>query len=190
ATLDQLPEPLENNIMNLINAGLLDPMWAPFGVTAYQERLALVGRALFEMVWRPEDGGTQRNTTSCAACHSQPAIGAAGRGLYTLRATTDRRGNVNPPSTWGGGGAELLRSQLAAANPANACASIPAPVPTTTLNGCMTFAHGTLGSIGAMRTVAGNAINAHVGIQAPEVISRQTTAALNAGGPDCSQVAT
>src|SRR5438034_949915 len=54
ATLDQLPEPLENNIMNLINAGLLDPMWAPFGVTAYQERLALVGRALFEMVWPPE----------------------------------------------------------------------------------------------------------------------------------------
>src|SRR5438309_2093017 len=92
ATLDQLPEPLENNIMNLINAGLLDPMWAPFGVTAYQERLALVGRALFEMVWRPEDGGTQRNTTSCAACHSQPAIGAAVRGLYTLRPTTDLAG--------------------------------------------------------------------------------------------------
>src|SRR5262249_11081904 len=69
------------------------------------------------------------------------------------------------------------------------CASIPAPVPVTTLNGCMTFAHGTLGSIAAMRTVAGNAINAHVGIQAPEVIARQAAAALNAAGPDCAAVA-
>ena len=183
ATLDQLPEPLENNIMNLINAGLLDPMWAPFGVTAYQERLALVGRALFEMVWRPEDGGTQRNTTSCAACHSQPAIGAAGRGLYTLRATTDRAGNLNPPSTWGGGGAELLRQQLINAG-AVSCASIAPPLPvTSTGNGCSTFAHGTVGSIASLRAVTFGAANNHLGVQAPEFITQaaQLAAAKAAG---------
>ena len=185
----QLPAPIENQISYLINLGLLQSEFGLTGSKTFQQRLALVGRAFGELFWTPEVGGTQRNVTSCQACHSQPTIGAAGRGLYTLRATTDRRGNVNPPSLWGGGPAELLRAQLAAANPSAACASIPAPVPTTTLNGCMTFAHGTLGSIGAMRTVAGNAINAHVGVQAPEVIARQAAAALNAAGPDCAAVA-
>src|SRR5207244_5118981 len=110
------------------DAGPLEPMWAPLCVTAWPERLAVIGRALFEMVWRPEDGGTQRNTTSCAASHSQPAIGGAGRGLYTLRATTDRAGNLNPPSTWGGGGAELIRQTLINAG-AISYASIAPPLP-------------------------------------------------------------
>src|SRR5262245_37523382 len=183
ATLNQLPAPLETNIINLVTDGLLDPMWAPFGVTAYQERLALIGRALFEMVWRPEDGGTQRNTTSCAACHSQPAVGGAGRGIYTLRATTDRAGNLNPPSVWGGGSAELLRQQLISAG-AVSCASIVPPLPiTSTGNGCTTFAHGTVGSIASLRAVTFGAANNHLGVQAPEFITQaaQLAAAKAAG---------
>ncbi len=47
---------------------------------SYQQRLGVVGRGLFELVWSAEQGlRSQKNTTSCFACHSQPASGGAGR---------------------------------------------------------------------------------------------------------------
>src|SRR5438093_3917832 len=77
-----LPAAIEANFMSLIQAGLLSPDWGPCG-RSYQDRLAVVGRALFELVWKPEQGANQKDVTRCFACHSQPTAGAAARGLYT-----------------------------------------------------------------------------------------------------------
>src|SRR5262249_497256 len=111
------------------------------------------------------------------------AVGGAGRGIYTLRATTDRAGNLNPPSVWGGGSAELLRQQLISAG-AVSCASIVPPLPiTSTGNGCTTFAHRTVGSIASLRAVTFGAANNPPGVQAPEFIPQaaQLAAAKAAG---------
>src|SRR5207248_1576026 len=72
----QLPAPIEANFTALINEGLLEPEWAPGG-RPYQERLALVGKALFKLQWTPEQGANQKDVTTCRACHSQPSDGAS-----------------------------------------------------------------------------------------------------------------
>src|SRR5262249_26607995 len=88
ATSGQLPPQLEANFDVLIKSGLLDPVWGPTGGKPYQDRLALVGRALFEMVWNPEEGGNQKDVTSCLAWYSPPRSGAAARGLCELPRTS------------------------------------------------------------------------------------------------------
>src|SRR5438132_1815066 len=77
-----LPAAIEANFLRLIQAGLLSPDWGPCG-RSYQDRLAVVGRALFELVWKPEQGANQKDVTRCLACPSMPAAGGAARGLYT-----------------------------------------------------------------------------------------------------------
>ncbi len=97
-----------------INEGLLEPEWAPGG-RPYQERLALVGKALFKLLWTPEQGANQKDVTTCRACHSQPSDGASSRGLYTLERLIPDRPEIgsqtNAGSMFGSGAAELLVSR-------------------------------------------------------------------------------
>ena len=157
----RLPDAIEANFAKLIDAGLLAPEWAPGGRT-YQERLALVGRALFELVWKPEQGAHQKDVTRCFACHSTPASGGAARALYTLEAggllvpgrpEFGRVTKLHPGSMWGSGGSELLVQQKKARGEN------------------VTFAHGSLGQIPTIRGVVGGAFNAHTGIRSSEFIA-------------------
>jgi hypothetical protein len=152
----RLPAAIEANFTALINAGLLKPEWAPGG-RPYQERLALVGKALFKLMWTPEQGANPKDVTTCRACHSQPSDGASSRGLYTLERAIPGRPEIgsqtNAGSMFGSGAAELLVSQLKAAG-AN-----------------ITFAHGTQGQISDIRGVVVGANFAHVGIEAVERIA-------------------
>ena len=70
----RLPGQIEKNIDDFIVNGLMDPSWAP-GFRPYHERLSLVGRALHEFVWQPEQGIAAIDTTSCVACHATPVSG-------------------------------------------------------------------------------------------------------------------
>lgn len=172
--INRLPEAIETNVANLISAGLLAPEWGPGG-RPYQERLGqLVGRAIFEMVWRPEDGANQKDVTSCLACHSTSHSGGAARGLYTLRPDSERGGAVNPGSMWGGGTAERLRELKIAAG-ATGCS--PAGAINLAGTNCITFAHGTTGTIAGLRGVTVGAFNAHMGMQTVEFIMGPVTAA-------------
>ena len=152
----QLPAPIEANFTALINEGLLEPEWAPGG-RPYQERLALVGKALFKLQWTPEQGANQKDVTTCRACHSQPSDGASSRGLYTLERTIPDRPEIgsqtNAGSMFGSGAAELLVSQMKAGG-AN-----------------ITFAHGTQGQISDIRGVVVGANFAHIGIESVERIA-------------------
>jgi len=152
----RLPAAIEANFTALINEGLLEPEWAPGG-RPYQERLALVGKALFKLLWTPEQGANQKDVTTCRACHSQPSDGASSRGLYTLERPIPDRPEIgsqtNAGSMFGSGAAELLVSQLK-----DAGASI-------------TFAHGTEGQITDIRGVVVGANFAHVGIESVERIA-------------------
>ncbi len=109
----QLPAAIERNVAEFIRQGLMDPSWAP-GQRPYIERLALVGRALHEFVWRPEDGQKTLDTTSCVACHQSPAAGSGSRGLYTMEVRAGLRGDgevldtVNGGSMWGSALAEMI----------------------------------------------------------------------------------
>ena len=151
----RLPAAIEANFTALINAGLLEPEWAPGG-RPYQERLALVGKALFKLMWTPEQGANQKDVTTCRACHSQPSDGASSRGLYTLERTIPDRPEIgsqtNAGSMFGSGAAELLVAQEKAAG-AN-----------------ITFAHGTQGQISDIRGVVVGANFAHIGIESVERI--------------------
>lgn len=152
---NKLPEPIEANFASLISAGLLDPEWAPGG-RPYQERLALVGRALFELVWKPEQGANQRDVTRCLACHSTPAAGGAARALYTLGdvGTRIEAAKLNAGSMWGSGSAELLNNQMQARGESN-----------------ITSAHGSQGSIATIRGDVNNGFFVHTGIQSDELIA-------------------
>jgi Di-haem oxidoreductase, putative peroxidase len=152
----RLPAAIEANFTALINEGLLDPQWAPGG-RPYQQRLALIGKALFKLLWSPEQGANQKDVTTCRACHSQPSDGASARGLYTLERLLPDRPEIgsqtNAGSMFGSGAAELLVSQKKAAG-AN-----------------ITFAHGTQGQISDIRGVVVGANFAHIGIEAVERIA-------------------
>jgi hypothetical protein len=159
AAYPSLPPAIENNFNLLINKGLLDPVWGANGGKSYQERLALIGRALFEMVFTPEQGANSKDVTSCYSCHSLPSAGGAARGLYTLTASNPQRPDLgfitqlNAGSMWGSGASELLNLQKhdrgERATPG---------------------AHGSRGNIASMRGVVGGGNNAHLGIQATEVL--------------------
>src|SRR5437016_5426605 len=150
-----LPAALEANFTRLIQAGLLSPDWGPCG-RSYQDRLAVVGRALFELVWKPEQGANQKDVTRCFACHSQPTAGAAARGLYTRELPGGVR--INAGSLWGSGGAEelVLEKKARGEN--------------------VTFAHGSLGHLRSIRTTLNNVSNTFFGIQSIEFVRSQASA--------------
>jgi len=150
-----LPAAIEANFMRLIEAGLLSPDWGPCG-RSYQDRLAVVGRALFELVWKPEQGANQKDVTRCLACHTQPAPGAAGRGLYTRELPGGIK--INPGSLWGSGGAEELVKEKKARGEN------------------VTFAHGSLGHLASIRTTLNNVSNTFFGIQSAEFVRSQASA--------------
>jgi hypothetical protein len=152
----QLPPAIEANFATLVNAGLLTPDWAPNGTHAYQERLALIGRAFFELVWKPEQGANPKDVTSCHACHSRPASAGVARGQYV------ESGGVHPGNMWGGGSEELLVSQLKAAG-------VPDIV----------SAHGSRGGIPTFRSDINGAFFAHMGMQSSELAAELT---LRPGG--------
>ncbi len=151
----QLPAAVEANLSALVGAGLLSAEWLPGG-RPYQERLALVGRALFEFEWQTPQGASQKDVTTCMACHSLPAAGGGARGLYTLqRGGTATRSSAG--SMWGSGAAELLIQQKLAAGETG-----------------ITFAHGSLGLTPTVRGVVNGASNTHFGIQSAEFVGGQT----------------
>jgi len=171
----KLPPAFETNFSNFIAQGLLDPSWAP-GKRSYQDRLALLGRAFFELVFKPEQGANSHDVTRCFACHSSSDSGGAGRALYTLEAGNElipgrpefgRVTSLNEGSIWGGGGSELLLAQRKALG----------------VTGLVTGAHGSKGSIALLRTVTAGAFNAHIGIQSNEFIAGQSISALQANCP-------
>ena len=152
----RLPAAIERNIATFISAKLLPPEWAP-GIRPYPDRLGLVGRALNELVWKPEQGANTKDTLSCVACHSQPASGGASRGLYTMVPGGDGPAlRSNAASMFGSGAAELLVQQLKAKG-AN-----------------ITFAHGSLGTRDAIRRFVSRAFRNHVGIESAEVVAERT----------------
>jgi len=149
----RLPEPIEQNIQDLVDLGILSTTYLP-GFLPYHERLALVGRALFELVWSPEQGGNQLDTTSCMACHSAPTGGGGGRGLYTLeRRNPDGslKSRVNPGSLFGLGAAQLLRQGATGADDD-------------------THAVGSLGNVATVRQMTNNALVNHTGLQSTEKV--------------------
>ncbi|MFQ5777825.1 MAG: di-heme oxidoredictase family protein [Terriglobia bacterium] len=163
----RLPEAIEANIAGFIALGLLDPSWAP-GVRPYQERLALVGRALHELVWKPDNlpsgqGANTRDTTSCLACHSTPSAGAAARGLYILQRFQPDRPEfgpitdpLKPGSMFGSGAAEQFIKEAKARGED------------------VTFAHGSRGQIATIRRTVAGARNAHFGVQTTEIFGSGT----------------
>ena len=171
----RLPPAFEKNFTDMIAGGLLDPSWAP-GTRPYQDRLALLGRAFFELVFKPEQGANSRDVTRCFACHSTSDSGGAARALYTLAAGNQlvpgrpefgRVTSLNAGSMWGGGGSELLLAQRKALG-----------VP-----GLVAGAHGSKGTIASLRAVTAGAFNTHLGVQSNEFIAGQPLAALQANCP-------
>src|SRR5437667_5246908 len=150
-----LPAAIEANFMRLIEAGLRSPAWGPCG-RSYQDRLAVVARARFALVWTPKQGGNQKDVTRCLACHTQPAPGAAGRGLYTPA----RAGGIplNPGSLWGSGGAEELVKEKKARGEN------------------VTFAHASLSHLAPIRTTPNNASNTFLRLQAAAVVRAPASA--------------
>lgn len=149
----QLPAAVEANIASLISAGLLTPDWAP-GSRPYQNRLALLGRAINEFVYQPADGANSKDVMNCNACHGRSRTGAAARSLFNLIVSGTPR---NPGGFWGSGSAQILNAQERAAG-------IPGLV----------FAHGTEGDSESLRSLALAAPNKHFGLQSAEIVGKQT----------------
>ncbi len=162
----QLPPQIEKNIDDFIQNGLMDPSWSP-GRRPYIERLALVGRALHEFVWQPEQGIQSIDTTSCVACHATPASGSGSRSLYNV---IPRAGGsdgpvldtINGGSMWGGAGAELIVDDRRLRG-----------LPTTE-------AHASTGDRDTLRHFSSKAQNAHFGIQSLERIVEATGCSIAA----------
>ena len=145
-----MPPAIEANFNTLIAAGLLAPEWASTGTHSYQERLALVGRAFFELVWKPEQGANPKDVTACLSCHSRPAGAGVARAQYILN-------GLHPGNIWGGGSKELLVTQLMAAG-------VPGIV----------NAHGSRGQIVSLRSDANGAFADHLGMQSAELVADAT----------------
>ena len=157
----RLPAQIEQNIMTFINNGLMDPMWAP-GSKPYVERLSLIGRALHEFIWQPEDGVKTIDTTSCVACHQTPASGSGARALYNVVPRQGVLGDgpvldtINAGSMWGSAAAELIVADRRA-------------------RGLLTTeAHASTGDRDTIRHFTSKAQNAHFGIQSSENVIEQT----------------
>jgi len=162
-----LPAFFENRFDTLIADGMLGPEWAQ-GVKPYQDRLALLGRAIFELVWTVDQGFGPKDVSNCMACHSQPAFGGAARGLYNFQGR-DAGLMINPGSMFGSGGAELLvrlKKGLSQDSPL-----YPEPALAAIASGNMRGPHGSQGATGggSMRLALG-AANTHFGIQASEFV--------------------
>jgi hypothetical protein len=171
----RLPAAFEKNFSDMIAGGLLDPSWAP-GIRPYQDRLALLGRAFFELVFKPEQGANSKDVTRCFACHSTSDSGGSARALYILEAGNElvpgrpefgRVTSLKPGSMWGGGGSELLLAQRKAQGQ----------------TGLVPGAHGSKGTIASLRGVTAGAFNTHLGIQSNEFIAGQPIATLQANCP-------
>ena len=166
AAFPKLPDAFEATIAKLIAAGNLDPSWAP-GIRPYQERLSALGRAVFELFWMPEQGGNQKDVTTCLPCHSMPAAGGSARGLYNLErpiagANSGAATQSNPGGMFGGGSAELLAAQVFARNPGAARSAVNP-------NGVL-GAGGSQGTIVSLRADVAGASNTHFGIESTERI--------------------
>ncbi len=156
-----LPAAIEANIATFIQNGLMAPEWTP-GFKPYAERLALVGRALHEFTFQPEDGLRTIDTTSCVACHQTPAPGAGGRSLYSV---VNRAGSrvdgpildtVSSGSMWGAAAAEII-------------------VNDRRMRGIRsTDAHATTGDRDTIRHFTSKAQFAHFGVQSAENIAENT----------------
>ncbi len=171
----KLPPAFEKNFSDLIAGGLLDPSWAP-EIRPYQDRLALLGRAFFELVFKPEQGANSKDVTRCFACHSTSDSGGSARGLYILEGGNElvpgrpefgRVTSLKPGSMWGGGGSELLLAQRKAQGQ----------------TGLVPGAHGSKGGIVSLRAVTAGAFNAHLGVQSNEFIAGQSLTALQKNCP-------
>lgn len=156
-----LPPAIEANIAAFIANGLMAPEWAP-GFKPYAERLALVGRALHEFTWQPEDGLKTIDTTSCVACHQTPTAGAGGRSLYTV---VDRSGSrvdgpildtVSSGSMWGAAAAEIIVGDRRVRGVRS------------------THPHAATGDRDTIRRFTSKAQFVHFGIQSPENIAENT----------------
>ncbi|MEQ1634218.1 MAG: hypothetical protein ABL997_17695, partial [Planctomycetota bacterium] len=157
----RLPPQIEHNITTFINNGLMDPIWG-VGSKPYVERLALVGRALHEFVWQPEDGVKTIDTTSCVACHQTPASGSGARSLYNVVPRQGVLGDgpvldtINAGSMWGSAAAELIVADRRA-------------------RGLFTTdPHASTGDRDSIRHFTSKAQNAHFGIQSSENVVEQT----------------
>lgn len=149
----RLPAAVENNIASLISAGLLTSDWAP-GNRPYQDRLALLGRAINEFVYQPADGANSKDVMNCNACHGRSRTGHAARSLYNLLVGGKPR---NAGGFWGSGSAQILNAQERAAG-------IPGLV----------FANGSEGNNETVRALALAAPNKHFGMQSAEFVAQQT----------------
>ena len=176
-----LGDDIEANFSRLIANGNLAPEWALGGGHSFQERLAVVGRAYFELFWRPEDGGNANDVTSCLACHSMPSSGGSARGLYNLEraiggsAGTATKGNAG--SAFGSGSAsELVRKMIAQGLlPATVDQVTNRVVAPGTLAFTGTYRQGPRAASGSqasnvIRADVAGASNTHFGIQSVEFI--------------------
>lgn len=160
-TPPRLPPQIEQNITQFINNGLMDATWAP-GVKPYVERLSLVGRALHEFVFRPEDGIQSIDTTSCIACHQTPTPGSGSRSLYNVVPRAGVLGDgpvldtINAGSMWGSAAAELIVADRRARG-------LFATEP-----------HASTGDRDSIRHFTSKAQNAHFGVQSSENVVEQT----------------
>ena len=153
-----LPAAIEQNIEDFIEAGLMDAKWA-IGRTPYHERLALVGRALHELVWTPEQGAQAIDSTSCVACHTLPVAGGAARGSMTSHTHGGTMASTlldaaNAGSIWGAGASQLLVDQK------------------WQRGETVVGAHGTAGASNSIRGFVSFASASHLGILSTEIIAR------------------
>src|SRR5262249_56687141 len=125
------------------------------------------GRAILELVFKPEEGANSEDVPRCFSCHSSSDSGGAARALYTLEGGNElipgrpefgRVTSLNPGSMFGGGGSELLLGQRQASG----------------VTGLVSGAHGSKGTIASLRSVAAGAFNAHLGVQSNEFIAGQS----------------
>lgn len=191
---------IEDNIAALIAAGNLAPDWAPGGVRPFQDRLAVVGRAIFELFWMPEQGANAKDVTTCLPCHDMPSAGASARGLYSLErvilgANTGAATRGNPGSMFGSGPASLMVNQLIAIHASDPTTGLEAKTDTISQR-VLDFdgvwrgkyrkaargASGSQGTIAVIRGDVAGASNTHFGIQSAEFITGQSSAARTAAG--------
>lgn len=173
----RLPQVFEDRFNALIADEILGLEWAQ-GVKPYQDRLALLGRAIFELVWTAEQGFGPKDVSNCMACHSHPAFGGVARGLYNFQGR-DAGLKINPGSMFGSGGAELLIRQKK--GQASESPLYPEPALALVAPGNLRGPHGTQGSTGngSIRGVLG-ASNTHFGVQPSEFVGVQAACAADA----------
>lgn len=190
---------IESNIAALIAEGNLAPDWAP-GIRPFQDRLAVVGRAIFELFWMPEQGANVNDVTTCLPCHDMPSSGASARGLYNLEraivgANTGAATRGNAGSMFGSGPASILIEQLIALHNSDPTKGLEAKTDTISqrvldadgvwrgkYRKATRGASGSQGTIAVIRADVAGASNTHFGVQSAEFIMGQSSAARTAVG--------